>query len=134
MAWHEGKLESIRPLTPRELEMSRQAVRDQAAAIAAKAAEEDARHDRAQAAKRAAREAERRERAEAEVAAMRTAVEQDLRLAGAPSADIGHLAATAVARFFEQRAREAATPSVEQTTLELRAIRRGRGRVDVSAA
>ena len=135
MPWHEGKLESIRPLTPRELEMSRQAVRDQAAAIAAKAAEEDARHDRAQAAKRAAREAERRERAEAEVAAMRTAVEQDLRLAGAPTAEIPRLADEAVRRFFQDRARTAAAvPSVEQTARELRSIRRGRGRVDVSAA
>ncbi len=135
MAWVNGKLESIRPLTPRELEMSRQAVRDQDAAITAKIREEDARHDREQAAKRAAREAEQRERAEAEVAAMRTAVEQDLRLAGAPSADIGRLAGEAVGRYFEQRAREAAmTDPAAQTALEFRRIRRGTGRVDSTAA
>jgi len=135
MPWHEGKLESIRPLTPRELEMSRQAVRDQDAAIAAKIREEDERHDREQAAKRAAREAERRERAATEVAAMRAVIERDLRLSGAPAADIGRLAGEAVGRYFQDRARTvAAMPPLEQTANELRRIRRGRGRVDVSAA
>ena len=133
MAWVNGKLESIRPLTPRELEMSRQAIRDQAAAIAAKIREEDERDGREQAAKRAAREDARRERAEAEVAAMRTAVEQDLRLSGCPDRDIRQLADEAVRRHFQDRARTS-LPSVEQTTTELRAWRRGRGRVDVSAA
>ena len=133
MAWVNGKLESIRPLTPRELEMSRQAVRDQAAAIAAKAAEEDARHDREQAAKRAAREAERRERAATEVAVMRADIERDLRLSGAPTADIGRLAGEAVARYFRDRA-AAAVPDVERTANELRAARRGPARQDVIPA
>ncbi len=94
--------------------------------------EEDARHDREQAEKRAAREAERRERAQTEVAAMRTATEQDLRLSGTPTAEIPRLADEAVRRYFQDRARTAAAmPSVEQTTRELRNIRRGR--VDVSA-
>ncbi|MBA2518948.1 MAG: hypothetical protein H0V24_04735 [Chloroflexia bacterium] len=127
MGWHEGTLQATRPLTKVELEMGRQAVRDQDAAIQAKIKQEDARDDREQREKRVAREAEQRERAEAEVAAMRTAVEQDLRLAGAPSADIGRLADEAVRRFFQARARTAAaTPPLEQTVNELRALRRGR--------
>ena len=134
MAWVNGKLESIRPLTPRELEMSRQAVRDQAAAITAKIREEDARHDREQAAKRAARENEQRARAEAEVAAFQARVEHDLRQQGCPVGDIRRLVNEAVTARFAERARTAAAmPSVEQTTNELRNIRRGRGRVDVSA-
>jgi len=135
MGWHEGTLQATRPLTKVEREMSRQAVRDQDAAIQAKIREADERDDREQREKRAAREDERRERAEAEVAAMRTAVEQDLRLAGAPTAAIPRLADEAVGRYFEGRARTAAAmPSVEQTTNELRRIRRGRARVDVGGA
>ncbi len=66
---------------------------------------------------------------------MRADIERDLRLSGAPTAEIPRLADEAVRRFFQDRARTAAAmPSVEQTTNELRAIRRGRGRVDVSAA
>jgi len=122
-------------LTPRERELSWQAVQAEQAAIAAKAKEADDRADREEAQRREAREQERRQAAESEVAAMRTAVEADLRLAGAPTADIGRLADEAVRRFFQDRARTAAAmPSVEQTANELRAIRRGRGRVDVSAA
>jgi hypothetical protein len=135
MGWMNGKLQPIRPLTNVELEMGRQAVRDQDAAIQAKIREEDDRYDLLQAEQRAARAAEQRERAESEVAAMRSDIERDLRLSGAPTADIGRLANEAIGRYFAQRAREAAmTPTVEQTTNELRAIRMGRGRVDSTAA
>ena len=65
---------------------------------------------------------------------MRADVERDLRLAGAPTADIGRLADEAVGRYFQDRARTvAAVPPLEQTVSELRAIRRHR-RVDVIPA
>ncbi len=135
MPWYEGRHQPARPLTNVELEMSRQAVRDQAAAITAKIREEDARHSREQAAKRAAHENEQRGRAEAEVAAFQARVEHDLRQQGCPVGDIRRLVNEAVTARFAERARTAAAmPSVEQTTNELRRIRRGRGRVDVSAA
>ena len=135
MPWHEGRLQPARPLTNVELEMGRQAIRDQAAAIQAKIKQEDERHDRAQAEKRAARENEQRGRAEAEVAAFQARVEHDLRQQGCPVGDIRRLVNEAVTARFAERARTAAAmPSVEQTTNELRRIRRGRGRVDVSAA
>ena len=133
MGWMNGTLQPTRPLTKVEREMARREVQAEQDLIAAKAKEADERDDREQRDRRAAREAERRERAEAEVAAMRTAVEQDLRLSGCPDRDIRQLADEAVRRHFQDRARTS-LPSVEQTTTELRAWRRGRGRVDVSAA
>ena len=133
MGWMNGTLQPTRPLTKVEREMARREVQAEQDLIAAKAKEADARDDREQREKRAAREAERRERAATEVAVMRADIERDLRLSGAPTADIGRLAGEAVARYFRDRA-AAAVPDVERTANELRAARRGPARQDVIPA